>query len=187
MKTHKTNPSFKYTYPPQALCLSTNNLQCRAIQNPHLDHTTHPRTRDKLHSPQRQLHRASLRRRHRLPLGLRLHQVPRPPREDPPMGRNKAQSAQQTTTLRQRRPEDIRSLRRFANVKRPRTARQHATESRAWPKTWSVVNHPAFHLFARDRVSNNVYHAPRQHDISGVWRHGKKEHPLFFLKQRPRI
>jgi hypothetical protein len=85
MKTHKTNPYFRYTDLPHLRYASTNHTQCRTLQNSHLDHTPHPHRPDQHPRPLRELSGPSLRRGSRLPLGIRLHQVPRSAGEDSKM------------------------------------------------------------------------------------------------------
>jgi len=128
MKTHKTNPSFRYI-PPNLPSHPTNTHQRRSLQNPHLDHPPHPHPRNKLHRPQRKPNRPSLRRRPRLPLGNRLHQVSRTAREDPTVDRNEAQPTRPTAALCERRSENVRAVRCPPDLECTGAAGQYATES----------------------------------------------------------
>jgi hypothetical protein len=85
-------PNLQVLTLPQPLTISLLiPTQRRALQDPHLDHPPYSRRPNQLPRPERQPYWPSLRCGSWLPLGHRLHQVPRTSREDITMGRNEAQ------------------------------------------------------------------------------------------------
>lgn len=62
------------------------------------------------HRPGHELPWTSVRRRHRISLRLGVSEVPRPARMDFARDRESVESPRSATSLRQRRPEDIRSI-----------------------------------------------------------------------------
>lgn len=113
--------------------------QHRPLQNSHLDHPPDPHPPYFHPHPARLAHRPPLRRRNRLPMGSRVHQVPRAAREDLAVDREQAQLAWKTAALCECGSEDVWKIWRTAEFGAVgRASGWCAAESRRGAETWAV-------------------------------------------------